>query len=70
MNLPELRAAVARKNMTNRDLASQMGLSRTAFHQKMNGEREFKNSEIKYLAHVLSLSMADVNTIFFDGSVN
>ena len=70
MNIPELRAAVARKNLTNRELARQMGISENALYQKINGIREFKNSEIKYLAGTLSLSMAEVNTIFFDDNVN
>lgn len=70
MNSPEFRAAVARSGRTNRELAKSLGLSETAFYNKVGGQTQFKNSEIKKLAELLSLSMASVNAIFFDGCVN
>lgn len=62
--------AIARAGMTNRDLAKSLGISEQAFYNKIQGEREFKNSEMKKLAKLLKLSMKDVNVIFFDKSVN
>ena len=70
MNCPELRAAIARVGITNRRLAECLNLSEQAFYNKIQGETEFKGSEIKGLAKVLNLSMKDVNTIFFDKDVN
>lgn len=70
MNSPEFRAAVARSGKTNRELASSLNLSDTAFYNKVCGRNEFKNSEIKKLAELLRLSMKDVNLIFFDETVN
>ena len=70
MNCPELRASIARAGITNRKLAEQLGLSEQAFYNKIQGDTEFKGSEIKGLAKVLNLSMKDVNTIFFDRDVN
>ena len=64
MNSPEFRAAVARSGRTNRELAKSLGLSETAFYNKVGGQTQFKNSEIKKLAELLSLSMASVNAIF------
>ena len=70
MNYPEFRVAVARSGATNRELAAALGLSDQAFYNKINGQTEFKNSEIKKLAAKLCLSMEEVNRIFFDGEVN
>lgn len=70
MNCPELRASIARAGITNRKLAEHLGLSEQAFYNKIQGDTEFKGSEIKGLAKVLNLSMKDVNTIFFDRDLN
>ena len=70
MNCSELRASIARAGITNRKLAEHLGLSEQAFYNKIQGDTEFKGSEIKGLAKVLNLSMKDVNTIFFDRDVN
>lgn len=70
MNSPEFRAAVARSGKTNRELAKSLGLSETAFYNKVGGQTQFKNSEIKKLTELLGLSMKSVNEIFFDGCVN
>ena len=69
MNCPELRASIARAGITNRK-PEHLGLSEQAFYNKIQGDTEFKGSEIKRLAKVLNLSMKDVNTIFFDRDVN
>lgn len=70
MNFPEFRVAVAKAGETNRSLARGLGLSEQALYNKLNGQTEFKNSEIKKLAEILHLSMESVNLIFFDGCVN
>lgn len=70
MDHGEFRVAMARRKISNRDLAAQIPLSEQALYNKMNGVTEFKNSEIKRIAEVLNLSMEQVNTIFFDGIVN
>lgn len=70
MNCPELRASIARAGVTNRSLAAQLGLSEQALYNKIQGETEFKGSEIKNIARILGLSMGDVNLIFFDREVN
>ena len=50
MNCPELRASIARAGITNRKLAEHLGLSEQAFYNKIQGDTEFKGSEIKGLA--------------------
>ena len=70
MNIQEFRVAVARAGVTNRRIANDLGLSEQAFYNKLNGQTEFKNSEIVKLTKILQLSMDSVNSIFFDGIVN
>lgn len=70
MNNCELRIALVKNNVSNRDLAMMIGLSEQALYNKINGTTEFKNSEIKKIAEFLNLSLQDVNNIFFDGMVN
>ena len=70
MNAAELRASIARSGITNRKIATELGLSEQALYNKMQGESEFKSSEIKKMANLLSLSMNDINLIFFDLDVN
>lgn len=70
MNSPEFRVAVARSGLSNREIAANLKLSEQAYYNKVNGQSEFKNSEIKSLARLLRLTMQGVNDIFFDGSVN
>lgn len=70
LNCPELRASIARAGVSNRKLSETLGISEQAFYKKIQGSTEFKGSEIKKLANILCLSMADVNNIFFDAMVN
>ncbi len=70
MNYPELRASIARAGVSNRKISEFLGISEQALYNKMQGETEFKGSEIKGLANILCLSMEDVNNIFFDACVN
>jgi cyanate lyase len=64
MNRAELRAEIARKQISNRDIAKALGISEQAFYNKIGGQTEFKESEIKALVAVLGLSPEDVNRIF------
>ena len=64
MNRDELRAAIARKNISKVKLAEAMGLSYTALHYKMTGRTEFKESEIRTLVKILDLSAEELNHIF------
>lgn len=64
MNQREFRGTVAKSGISNRELAGKLNLSEQAFYNKINGKSEFMNSEIKTLASILSLSMAEVNDIF------
>ncbi len=64
MNRTELRAEIARKEITNRTISRELGISEQAFYNKMNGTSEFRESEIKGIVRVLGLTAADVDRIF------
>ena len=64
MNRDELRAAIARKNISKKDLAEALGISQGALYYKLSGQHEFKESEIRVLIEVLELSADAVNLIF------
>lgn len=64
MNRAELRAEIARKGISNRSIANQLGISEQAFYNKIGGVREFKESEIKKLIQILELTPERVNEIF------
>ena len=70
MNYPEFCAAAAKTGTTNRALARAIGISEQALYNKLRGNSEFKNSEIKKISKEMKLNMDAVNAIFFDNEVN
>lgn len=64
MNREELRSEIARKQITFRAIALEMGISETALYNKMNGDSEFKESEIRVLIQMLGLTPEKINLIF------
>lgn len=65
LNCEELRATISRKRKTYRSLAKALGISEQALYNKLNGESDFKASEIKVLREELSLTSEEINYIFF-----
>lgn len=64
MNREELRAEIARKNISKKQIAEELGITSTALYNKMSGKCEFKESEIRKLIAILELSAEAVNNIF------
>lgn len=64
MDREELRAEIARKNVSKGRLAKELGISSGSLWLKMTGQREFKETEIRTMARVLNLTAEDVNRIF------
>lgn len=65
MDTRELAAELARNNLSIPAIANQIGIGKNAFYRKMRGESQFKQSEIKSLKKILSLSDERVMSIFF-----
>lgn len=64
MNRSELRAEIARKGISNREISRALNISEQAFYNKIGGTSEFKESEIKKLVYLLGLTADDINRIF------
>ena len=62
----ELKAELTRNEKNYADMASTLGISVIAFQRKINGDTEFKSSEISALKAALNLSAERVAEIFFN----
>ena len=70
MNINELRAEMARNNLTVPKLASGIGISKKTFYRKMNGLSAFNQNEIIKIKEALKLTDSRVIDIFFDEKVS
>lgn len=66
MNSGELRAVISKAGKTFRNLSKALGISEQAFYNKLNGESDFKASEIRTLKEELHLTSDEINFIFFN----
>lgn len=63
---PELLKSEMVKRKINADILSdKLGINISTFYHKMNGESEFKRSELQIIRNVLNLSIDDIDAIFF-----
>ena len=69
MNLIALRQKMIEKNKSNKELAFELGISRSAMQRKLSGKTQFSQSELKVLISILQLSKAEILYIFFDDKV-
>ncbi len=66
MNLIKLKQKMLEKQKSNKDLAFELGISRSAIQRKLAGEVQFSQGELKILIKILALSNEEVMNIFFD----
>ena len=69
MNYPELRAAMARKNISIPQLAVLLGMSKKTIYSRFSGDTDFSLSEIQRIAKILELSNDEILIIFFTEKV-
>jgi plasmid maintenance system antidote protein VapI len=69
MNANELRAEIARHELTIPKLADMMQMSKKTLYSRVKGETSFTQQEISLIANVLSLSKERIIDIFFDEEV-
>lgn len=69
MNIPELRAAMARKNISIPQLADLLEMSKKTMYSRFSGDTDFSLSEIQKIAKILELSKAEILIIFFTEKV-
>lgn len=70
MKINELKAELARKEMTIDQLAELTGIKRSRIYRRFSHADEFTLSEIYNIAKVLSLDSKRVMEIFFDEKVS
>lgn len=64
-NRQALKIALVRNGMSMQKLADEMNITSTTLSYKINGKRQFNQSEIKAIANILDLSLEEIGTIFF-----
>lgn len=70
INTKLLEKKISDSGMTMVSLAEKTGILRESLYNKLNGNTEFKASEISSLSKVLRLSTRERDAIFFDSEVN
>lgn len=61
----KLKAAIVLSGFTQQEIADKLGLSATAFNNKLRNKTEFKSSEIQKLREILKIKSEEVENIFF-----
>ena len=70
MNTPELKAQMARNEMTAEQLCAAIGISKSAWYRKTNGITEFTQGEIYGIRTTLGLDDHLTTLIFFNDEVS
>ena len=70
MKICELKAAMARKNLSIPKLAAIIGINKKTLYTRFSGTTDFSQSEISAIARVLDLSDSDILDIFFAEKVS
>ena len=70
MNARELKAQMIRKDKTVDQLCTALGISRSSWFRKINGESEFTQGEISGLRFELELDDHQTADIFFSREVS
>ena len=70
MNLIALKQKMIERHKSNKDLAFELGISRSAVQRKLSGKSKFSQGELKIIISILQLSEAEILNIFFDNKVS
>ena len=65
----KLKAAMARADLTQGELAKKIGMLPTSLNYRINGRLDFRLSEIRDIVKVLNLTKEETLDIFFDNQV-
>lgn len=66
MNIPELKAEMARNNMTQKDLAAKMNVTQQSISHKLSGRRRVFLDEAAAISEALDMDASTIMKIFFD----
>lgn len=70
MNLLALRQKMLEQKKSNKDIAFELGISRSAIQRKLSGITEFSQGELKILINILNLTEQEAMSIFFEDKVS
>lgn len=70
MNFQLLNIKIESLGLSKSTIAEELGITRQGLYNKLNGEREFKGSEIKKLIQILGLDEQEQQSIFFADDVD
>ena len=57
-------------DLTQEEIAKEVGINIKSYNAKENGKREFTLDEAKKISNLLKLNLNEVNDIFFDSSIS
>ena len=57
-------------NLTQEEIAKEVGINIKSYNLKENGKREFTLDEAKKISNLLELNLNEVNDIFYDSSIS
>ena len=70
VNKKKINQAIKISGYKKEYLAREMGISKQAFSNKINGNTEFKASELFYLVGKLHIRTEDIEEVFFGKKAN
>ncbi len=70
MNFNDLRAEIARANLTIPKLADEIGMDKKTLYSRMHGRTPFNQKEILAISNILKLSNEKIMSIFFAEQVS
>lgn len=57
-------------DLTQEEIAKELGITIKSYNAKENGKREFTLDEAKKISNLLELNLNEVNDIFFNSSIS
>lgn len=57
-------------NLTQEEIAKELGINIKSYNLKENGKMKFKLDEAKKIIVLLNLNFKEVNDVFFNSSIN
>lgn len=70
MNIANLKAEIARKNLSVPQLAKLINMDKKTMYSRINGHTDFKQSEVALISKVLELNQDEIMSIFFADMVS
>ena len=68
MRMRKLLGKMAEAGVTQRELASSIGISENTLSSRISGRSPFKSSEMESICRELGISLCDMGDIFFESS--